>query len=158
LFEAGEPTKVLEQALEFLNEYQKQFLRTEQFVTRLQDQDLLVALDAKIDMTDGTQFALTGLLVVDEKKLLKLDDEKALTLFRSGELAWIYSHLMSLGSLSGMVKRIAELTGTEEKEAKKPAAKAKEKKAPENKSATKKAAVKKTPAKKAVKKKSAKKK
>jgi hypothetical protein len=158
LFEGGEPTKVLEQALEFLNEYQKQFLRTEQFVNRLQDQDLLMALDAKIDMTDGTQFALTGLLAVDEKKLLKLDDRKALTLFRSGELAWIYSHLMSLGSLSGMVKRIAELTGTEETEAKKPAAKAKEKKAPAKKSPAKKAAVKKPPKKKAVKKKSAKKK
>ena len=122
-----------------------------------------MALDAKIDMTDGTQFALTGLLAVDEKKLLKLDDRKALVLFRSGELAWIYSPLLSLGSLSGMVKRIAELTGTEVKKAKKPAPNAKVKKAPAKKSTTKKAAVKKTaaketPQKKAAKKKSAKKK
>ena len=157
LFEGDEPTPVLEQALDFLNEYQKQFLRTEQFVNRLRDLDLLMTLDAKIDMTDGTKFALTGLLAVDEKKLLKLDDTKALELFRSGELAWIYSHLLSLGSLSGMVKRIAELTGTTVKGAvkgaEKPAAKAKEKtpakKEPAKKTPAKKAAAKKTPTKKA---------
>lgn len=153
LFEGDEPTPVLDQALDFLNEYQKQFLRTEQFVNRLRENDLLMTLDAKIDMTDGTQFALTGLLAVDEKRLLKLDDQKALELFRSGELAWIYSHLMSLGSLSGMVKRIAKLTGIEVKRAEKPAAKAK--KAPEKKAATKKAAVKKAAVKKAAAKKKA---
>jgi hypothetical protein len=163
LFEGGEPTPVLTQALDFLNEYQKQFLRTEQFVNRLRENDLLMALDAKIDMTDGTQFALTGLLAVDEKRLLKLDDQKALELFRSGELAWIYSHLMSLGSLSGMVKRIAKVTGTEKKGAVKPVAEAKGKKAATKKAATKKAAVKKaaakeTPAKKTAKKKADKKK
>ena len=172
LFEGDEPTPVLEQALDFLNEYQKQFLRTEQFVNRLRDLDLLMTLDAKIDMTDGTKFALTGLLAVDEKRLLKLDDTKALELFRSGELAWIYSHLLSLGSLSGMVKRIAELTGTAVKGAEKPAAKAEgktpakktpAKKTPAKKAAVKKAAVKKaaakeTPEKKAAKKKAVKKK
>jgi len=105
-------------------------------------------------------------LAVDEKKLLKLDDTKALELFRSGELAWIYSHLLSLGSLSGMVKRIAELTGTTVKGAvkgaEKPAAKAKEKtpakKTPAKKRSEKKAAAKETPEKKAAKKKAVKKK
>jgi hypothetical protein len=172
LFERGEPTPVLTQALDFLNEYQKQFLRTEQFVNRLRENDLLMALDAKIDMTDGTQFALTGLLAVDEKRLLKLDDQKALELFRSGELAWIYSHLLSLGSLSGMVNRIAKLSGAEVKGAEQPAAKTKEKpseqkaaakktsakKTSAKKPAVKKAAAKKTPDKKAAKKKAVKKK
>jgi hypothetical protein len=167
LFEGGEPTPVLKKALDFLNEYQKQFLRTEQFVNRLRDNDLLMSLDAKIDMTDGTQFALTGLLAVDEKRLLKLDDQKALELFRSGELAWIYSHLLSLGSLSGMVNRVAKLTGAEVKGAEQPAAKTKEKpseqkaaakKAAAKKAAAKKAAVKKTTAKKTPEKKAAKKK
>jgi hypothetical protein len=102
-------------------------------------------------------------LAVDEKRLLKLDDQRALELFRSGELAWIYSHLMSLGSLSGMVKRIAKVTGTEKKGAVKPVAEAKGKKAATKKAATKKAAVKKaaakeTPAKKTAKKKADKKK
>ena len=87
LFEGDEPTQVLKQAMEFLEEYQRQYVRTEQFIKRLKELDLLIALNAKVDMADGQQFALTGLLVVDEKKLLQLDDEKALEFFKSGELA-----------------------------------------------------------------------
>ncbi|MFP6807929.1 MAG: SapC family protein [Pseudomonadales bacterium] len=118
LFENDEPTKILQQALDFLDEYQKQYQRTERFLKRLQDMDLLKSLDAKIDMADGAQFSLTGLLAVDEQKLLALSDENALELFRSGELAWVYCHLMSLGSMGGMVKRIAILNETKLNEAK----------------------------------------
>lgn len=112
LFEAGEPTPVLQQAIDFLEEYQKQYLRTEQFTQRLQSLDLLMSLNAKIDMADGQQFALTGLQVVDEKKLLELSDEDALAFFKSGELAWLYCHLMSIGNLGKMIDRIAKVDGT----------------------------------------------
>ncbi len=104
----GEATPVLKQAIDFLEEYQRQYLRTEAFVKRLQNNDLLMALNAKVEMKGGQQFALTGLLAVDEKKLLALSDEKALELYRSGELAWIYCHLMSLGTMGSMVDRVAK--------------------------------------------------
>lgn len=103
----GEPSQILKQAMEFLEEYQRQYVRTETFIKRLTDNDLLMSLNARVDLVDGKQFALTGLLAVDEKKLLQLDDAKALELFRSGELAWIYCHLMSLGCMARMVDRIA---------------------------------------------------
>ena len=106
--EQGEPTPVLKQAIDFLEEYQRQYVRTEAFVKRLQDNDLLMALNAKVDVKGGQQFALTGLLAVDEKKLLALSDEQALELYRSGELAWIYCHLMSLGTMGSMVDRVAK--------------------------------------------------
>jgi hypothetical protein len=109
LFENDEATPILQQALDFLDEYQKQYMRTETFVQRLKDNDLLMSLNAKIDMADGAQFALTGLLAVDEKKLLQLADDKALEFFKSGELAWVYCHLMSLGSMGRMVERISKL-------------------------------------------------
>jgi hypothetical protein len=109
LFENDEATPILQQALDFLDEYQKQYMRTETFVQRLKDNDLLMSLNAKIDMADGAQFALTGLLAVDEKKLLQLADDKALEFFKSGELAWVYCHLMSLGSMGRMVERISRL-------------------------------------------------
>jgi hypothetical protein len=107
LFEGDEPAPMLKQALEFLEEYQKQYVRTEAFVRRLKENDLLMALNAKIDLVDGQQFGLTGLLAVDERKLLQLADDKALELFRSGELSWIYCHLMSLGSMARMLDRMA---------------------------------------------------
>ena len=125
LFENEEPTPLLTQAIEFLEEYQKQYIRTERFVKRLQENDLLMALNAKVDMADGEQFALTGLLAVDEKKMLALSDEKALELYRSGELAWLYSHLISMGTMSAMVDRISNATAapeTDEPKAKKKAA------------------------------------
>ena len=123
LFENDEATPILQQALDFLDEYQKQYMRTETFVQRLKDNDLLMSLNAKIDMADGAQFALSGLLAVDEKKLLQLADDKALEFFKSGELAWVYCHLMSLGSMGRMVERISRLTeaeGDSESEAEEP--------------------------------------
>jgi hypothetical protein len=42
---------------------------------------------ANIDRADGEKLVLTGLLSVDEKRMLQLSDENALALYRSGELA-----------------------------------------------------------------------
>ena len=107
LFAGEETAPILQQAMEFLEEDQKQHLRTVAFVERLRDNDLLMSLNAKVDMVDGQQFGLTGLLAIDEKKLLQMPDDKALQLFRSGELSWIYCQLMSLGNMGKMVDRIA---------------------------------------------------
>jgi len=126
LFEGGEQTQLLTQAIDFLEEYQKQYVRTETFVRRLKDNDLLMSLNAKVDMVDGTQFGLSGLLAVDEKKLLQLSDEKALEFFKSGELAWVYCHLMSLGSMSRLVDRIAKVAKADAGEAEVEAAPKKE--------------------------------
>ena len=111
LFAGEETTPILQQAIDFLEEDQKQYLRTEAFVQRLRGNDLLMSFNAKVDMVDGQQFGLTGLLAIDEKKLLQMPDDKALRLFRSGELSWIYCQLMSLGNMGKMVDRIAARVG-----------------------------------------------
>lgn len=110
LFDGEETTPILKQAIDFLEEYQKQYQRTEAFVQRLKENDLLMELNAKIDMVDGQQFGLSGLLAIDERKLLQMEDDKALQFFRSGELSWVYCHLMSLGNMGSMVDRIAKRT------------------------------------------------
>ncbi|MCB1694057.1 MAG: SapC family protein [Pseudomonadales bacterium] len=112
LFENGEPTQLLKQAMDFLEEYQKQYARTERFVKRLVENELLMSLNARVDMVDGQQFSLNGLLAVDEKKLLALPDDKALEFFRSGELGWLYCHLMSIGTMARMVDRAAGVKST----------------------------------------------
>ncbi len=113
LFEGEESTPILQQAIDFLEEYQKQYVRTELFMNRLKELDLLISLNAKVDMADGQQFALTGLNVVDEKKLLELSDEDALAFFKSGQLAWVYAHLVSLGSLGAMIDRVAKVSSSD---------------------------------------------
>lgn len=111
LFENGQPTALLKQAMDFLEEYQRQYVRTEAFVKRLVSNDLLKTLNAQVDLVDGKQFGLTGLMVVDEAKLLQMGDDEALAFFKSGELAWVYCHLMSLGCMSILLDRLALLTG-----------------------------------------------
>ena len=131
LFDGEETTPILQQAMDFLEEYQKQYIRTEAFVQHLRENDLLMALNARVDMVDGQQFGLTGLLAVDERKLLQMSDDRALALFRSGELSWIYCHLMSLGCMGRLIDRIAsrgagvETTETAEAEESTPKRKAK---------------------------------
>lgn len=96
---------LLDGILKFLNEYQQQYQRTETFINTLQELDLLSPLQAAVKLDDDNQLGLQQLLVVDEKKLLALDDDKALKLLRSGELGWIYSHLLSLSNLGALAQR-----------------------------------------------------
>jgi SapC len=104
----GNNTPFLQNALDFLNRYQVEYLRTERFCERLKDLGLLMEMNAKADLFDGTSFVVNGLMVIDERKLLQLTDAQALDVFRSGELSWIYAHLVSLSNLNRLVDRLAE--------------------------------------------------
>jgi hypothetical protein len=107
LFEKdGKNSAMLDKAVSFLREYQKQYQLTEAFLAELKELDLFQTLNARIDMKDGRRFALANFQVIDEKKLLGLDEEKAMKLFKQGRLAWVYAHLISLGNLGRLVDRI----------------------------------------------------
>ncbi len=108
LFDAqGRNTVFLQNALEFLNRYQAEYLRTEAFCQRLEQAGLLMEMNARVDLVDGRNFTVNGLLIVDEKKLLALADGAALTLFRSGELHLISMHLVSLSNMQKLTGRMA---------------------------------------------------
>ena len=110
--EQGGNTPFLQNALDFLQRYQVEYLRTEAFCKRLVDAGLLTEMNAKADLVDGRNFTVAGLLVVDEKKLNALPDDKALALFRAGELHLISMHLVSLSNLSRLVDRMAQRAGS----------------------------------------------
>jgi len=105
--EKGENTPFLQNALDFLGQYQNEHLRTEAFCERLEKAGLLREMDAKADLTDGRSFTLKNLLVVDEQKLMALPDAVALAMFRSGELHLVSMHLMSLSNMQKLVDRMA---------------------------------------------------
>ena len=98
----------MQNALDFLNRYQQEYLRTDTFCQRLAEMDLLMEMNARADLTDGRSFTVNGLMIVDEKKLLALSDARALSLFRSGELHWISMHLTSLSNMQRLVDRLAD--------------------------------------------------
>lgn len=106
--DAGKETPFLRNAVEFLTQYQREYLRTEAFCRRLDQAGLLTEMDARADLVDGRSFTVNGLLVVDEKKLLALPDAAALTMFRHGELHLVSMHLASLSNMQRLVDRLAQ--------------------------------------------------
>jgi hypothetical protein len=111
LFDAeGRDTPFLRNALEFLAQYQREYLRTEGFCQRLEQAGLFKEMNARADLVDGRSFTVGSLLVVDEKKLLALPDATALSLFRSGELHLVALHLLSLSNMQALVDRISVRT------------------------------------------------
>ncbi|MBF0627832.1 MAG: SapC family protein [Magnetococcales bacterium] len=105
--ENGAPSTLMNNTIRFLQECQNGYQQTEQFIKRLQEMDLLVTLTAQVETGNGQKFAIQGLMAVDEKKLLALDEANTLKLFRSGELGWIYAHLLSLGNINRLVQLLA---------------------------------------------------
>lgn len=109
LFDAqGDHTPFLQNAVDFLDQYQREYMRTEAFCQRLEQAGLLTEMNARADLVDGRTFTIASLLVVDEKKLLALSDATALALFRSGELHLVSMHLLSLSNMKGLVDKMAQ--------------------------------------------------
>ena len=104
----GEYTPFLRRMISFLQECHHHFRITEAFAATLCRFALLTPYSAQFDLASGKSFTLGRFLIVDEKKLLQLDGEIVLELFRSGHLAWIYFHLASLANLGQLIDRAAE--------------------------------------------------
>jgi hypothetical protein len=100
------PTPQLNAAMEMLRDFNAQLTRTREFTKRLEEYDLLKEISPQINLEDGRNFSIGGIYTIDEEKLLGLDDEKALALYRSGEMAWIYNQLASLSNLLRLVECI----------------------------------------------------
>lgn len=100
------PAPQLEAAMEMLQDFDAQLRRTREFTKRLEEYDLLQEISPQINLADGRSFSIGGIYTINEEKLLKLDDEKALSLYRSGEMAWIYNHLASISNLIRLAEHL----------------------------------------------------
>ncbi len=106
LFEAsGEPAPVLQTMLQLLGNYQTHSVATHELVQRLADAGVLVETQMEVKGRDGQVANLVGSWVVNESRLRALSDEQVLALFRGGDLALIYAHLLSLRNLIAMLDR-----------------------------------------------------
>jgi hypothetical protein len=105
LFENGTPSATTREIQAFLQNFHAQFQQTEQFGAMLAQAGLLRQIDAQAALADGRVFNLNGMLVVDEQKLTMLPDIDIVKLFRSGNLALIHAHLLSLRNLHGLLER-----------------------------------------------------
>lgn len=101
LFENGEPSAYVNNAMEFCNNFEQERLRTESFVKLLTDLDLFETREATFtprnaDGSAGPVQKLAEYYAVSEDKLKALPAEKLAELRDNGALGQIYAHLVSL--------------------------------------------------------------
>ena len=102
----GEPTPFLQNAIQFLRQFQTEAQNTHQFVQRLQDLGLLQAVSAKAELKTGGSYQLNGFQVVNEARFRALDKDTVDELFRKGWLSLIDAHLLSLGNMNRLIERL----------------------------------------------------
>lgn len=105
----GKETPFLQNALQFLGQYQREYVRTDAFCQRIDQAGILTEMNARADLADGRTFTVSGLFVVDEKKLLALPDATALAMFRAGDLHLLSLHLLSLSNMQVLVDRLSRM-------------------------------------------------
>jgi len=101
LFENGQPSAYVNQAMEFCNNFEQERVRTDSFVQLLTDLDLFEVKEANFtprnpDGTAGEVQKLAEYFAVSEDKLKALPAEKLAELRDNGALGQIYAHLVSL--------------------------------------------------------------
>jgi hypothetical protein len=112
--EDGTDTDMLKNAVRFLGEFQEHVKRTQWFMGKLRELDLLEPRSIQVNL-GGTTNVLNGLFVVNEEKLLKLDEKTTHELLRQGAFGWIYAHLVSLANIDRLMARLDKRIPPEEK-------------------------------------------
>ena len=109
--EAGQPTPYVDNVLKFLQSYQAQFQRTQQFCRKLKDMGLLEPMQASVTLPSGEKLALTGFMAVDRQKLKALSGEQLSELAKTDELELVYLHLESIRNFAGVRDRLTVIPG-----------------------------------------------
>ena len=102
---AGEKTAYLDKMLNFLQEYQLQFQRTQTFCQKLKELDLLESMQAQISLPSGSQQSLTGFQVISRDRLKALDADQLAELAKSDALELAYLHLQSMNNFAAIGER-----------------------------------------------------
>jgi len=102
--DAGEPTEFLQNRQQFLADLANSEMMTQRFVQQVVDLDLLDPIQIRLTYQSGQQRNVTGMLSINEKKVLELPEEKVTELHKSGFLGAMYAVMMSAGQLNRLVE------------------------------------------------------
>lgn len=106
LTEAGEPTEHLKAVLAFMDTHERDMLRTRVLCDRLVAHDLLRGGEIRGQLPDGQTLNAGGFFMIDEAKLATLPDDAVLELHRSGLMALVHIHLVSMGQVQALARRL----------------------------------------------------
>lgn len=105
LFETeGKPGKHLAAMRDHLEKLEAEIQRTRVFGEMLMDAGLLGAMRFDATLPDGRSLSVDGFLALDEKAFAALPDEKLLQLHKSGALALIHAHQISMRHMRRLVE------------------------------------------------------
>lgn len=104
--ENGEQHDILNQAVDFLKDYQSHVHLTTLFCENLSKLDILEPMQANIERASGEKHSLGGFMGVNREKLKALKPAKLAELLKSDQMELIFAHLASLSNLKTLMKRI----------------------------------------------------
>lgn len=102
--EDGEPSEFFKNRQQFLGDLANSEVQNQRFIKAIQELKLLEEIQIRITYVSGQVRNVTGILSIDEKKLIALDDDKVLMLHKAGYLGAAYSMMLSLGQLNRLVE------------------------------------------------------
>ena len=109
LFDAeGEQTQYLAKVLDFLQDYQTHYQRTQAFCSKLNELDVFEDMGAKFTLPGGEERTLTGFKVINRDKLKALPAEELALLMANDGLELIYLHLQSMRNLNKVLQRLPQ--------------------------------------------------
>jgi len=103
----------MNEVLQFLQNFQQEFARTELITRQLEELGLFVQQGARFDTSTGETFQLNDFYLIDEAKFSQIPDGQLPGLFRSGALGLVYMHLASLGNLRKLLDRVSDRSAAE---------------------------------------------
>lgn len=102
----GAYTDTLNKIIEFVTNFEAEHVRTREFCQAATEQDVFKPFTLQVITADKKPLRLDGLFVIDENKLMALEDAVVTSWFRKGYLAWAYAHLHSLGALQRLSEKL----------------------------------------------------
>ena len=103
----GEQNDILNQAVEFLKDYQTHVQLTTLFCENLSKLGVLEPMQANIERATGEKTSLGGFMGVNREKLKALKPAKLAELLKSDQMELIFAHLASLSNINALMKRIS---------------------------------------------------
>ena len=102
----GEHTEMLNQAVNFLKDYQGHVRLTSEFCNNLAELQVLEPMQANIKLPDGEDLSIGGFQCIKREKLQQLSPGKLADLVKSGQMELVYAHLLSLNNVSKLISKL----------------------------------------------------
>ncbi|NNE37131.1 MAG: multidrug transporter, partial [Gammaproteobacteria bacterium] len=103
----GDQSPILKQAVDFLEDYQKNVVITTAFCNNLKSLDVLEPMQANVELNSGDKFAIGGFLCINRSKLKALPEDKVAGLLKSDQMELIFAHLLSLNNVSKLIQKLS---------------------------------------------------